>query len=354
MIRRHAVWACGLTVALAVAPAAARDDRSGTRGPDFSVEMQPTQVPQGGVVKLRVRVLAGPGTAKVEARLGRAVAQGTAWEHGDMLVVLPVAVGQTPGPAEVSLHVVAKDGDAQDVTATVTVVPGDFETDVLKVGRSFTQPSRAQRRRAHEDSRTFSSLWRRPLTARKWRGPFQAPMETPVTARFGTFRTLNGRVKSRHLGTDLRGHTGDVISATNDGRVVVVRNCFFSGNTVVVDHGLGMFSMYFHMSRFEVEPGQLVQRGQSLGLVGKTGRVTGAHLHWGVKMNGTYVNPAAVLALDLAEDPTLEPPSPDRPVIARRPVKTGAEALQDLEDDADVTQEEQAEDDSEAGEEAPP
>ena len=109
---------------------------------------------------------------------------------------------------------------------------------------------------------------------------------------------FNGKQKSQHYGMDLDGSTGDPIYAANDGEVVMVRDCFGSGNTVVLHHGARLFTAYFHMSKFETKPGAKVKRGQLIGLVGKTGRVTGPHLHFGAKIDGKWVNPLSVLALD--------------------------------------------------------
>ena len=112
------------------------------------------------------------------------------------------------------------------------------------------------------------------------------------------------------MGLDVRGTKGDPIKATNDGRVALARPCFYSGNTVVVDHGNGVQTLYFHMTRMAVKPGQMVAKGQLLGTVGDSGRVTGPHLHWGVKFSNTYVDPARLLALRLEDDPRLPSPPP--------------------------------------------
>jgi len=122
-----------------------------------------------------------------------------------------------------------------------------------------------------------------------------------MTAPFGDLRLFNGKAQSQHFGLDLDGRVGDPIEAANDGAVVMVRPCYASGNTVIVDHGGGLYTMYFHLSHFEVKEGQKVARGQLLGLVGRTGRVTGPHLHFSVKVDGLYVDGATVLGLPFAE-----------------------------------------------------
>jgi murein DD-endopeptidase MepM/ murein hydrolase activator NlpD len=110
---------------------------------------------------------------------------------------------------------------------------------------------------------------------------------------------INGERKSPHTGQDLRAVLDEPVLASNAGRVVLVRDCFFSGNSVLVDHGLGLYSMYFHLDQVKVKEGDLVEKGQVLGLAGMTGRATGPHLHWGFRLLGERVDPDAILALPL-------------------------------------------------------
>ena len=117
--------------------------------------------------------------------------------------------------------------------------------------------------------------------------------------RFGDKRVFNGKMQSQHYGVDLDGAVGAPIIAAQDGEVVLVRHCYTSGRTVLLYHGAGVYSAYFHMSRTRVRAGQRVRRGQRIGDVGKTGRVTGPHLHFSMRVDGLYVDPASVLALDL-------------------------------------------------------
>lgn len=119
---------------------------------------------------------------------------------------------------------------------------------------------------------------------------FQRPIDSLITSIYGTRRIFNNLKKSQHLGTDYRAAVGTSIQSSHRGRVILAKDLFFSGQTVIVDHGLGVFTMYGHLSAIQVEKGQLVEQGQVLGLAGKTGRVTGPHLHWGVKIHGHWVD----------------------------------------------------------------
>lgn len=123
------------------------------------------------------------------------------------------------------------------------------------------------------------------------------PRNSVITSRFGSGRLFNGTLTSRHLGVDFRGKTGDPIVAANRGVVALVANFFLAGNVVYIDHGDGVVTAYFHMSKALVERGDTVERGQTIGLVGATGRVTGPHLHWSARYGALTVNALDLVAL---------------------------------------------------------
>ena len=127
--------------------------------------------------------------------------------------------------------------------------------------------------------------------------PFLLPVEGPLSSSFGRRRVLNGERRSPHSGLDIAAPSGTPVSSPAPGRVTLTGDFYFNGNTVFVDHGGGLISMMCHLSRIDVSQGQAVARGDVLGLVGATGRVTGPHLHWSVSMNGNRVDPVQVMAL---------------------------------------------------------
>jgi murein DD-endopeptidase MepM/ murein hydrolase activator NlpD len=121
------------------------------------------------------------------------------------------------------------------------------------------------------------------------------PVTGPVSGVFGSQRILNGKPKNPHNGTDIAALEGTIIKAPADGVVELVHeNMFYTGNTLMLDHGFGLTSVYAHMSALLVNEGDLVKQGTPIGKVGKTGRVTGAHLHWGVTLNHTHLDPALI------------------------------------------------------------
>jgi murein DD-endopeptidase MepM/ murein hydrolase activator NlpD len=126
---------------------------------------------------------------------------------------------------------------------------------------------------------------------RLWEGRFLLPISSEVSSPFGYRRVINGTPRAPHTGVDLRAALGSEVFAPNHGRVVLLGDFFFSGHSLVLDHGAGLFTMYFHLSEFKVEMGGAVRRGDVIGLSGMTGRVTGPHLHWGARINGARVDP---------------------------------------------------------------
>ena len=120
--------------------------------------------------------------------------------------------------------------------------------------------------------------------------PFKAPLRTKITSIFGTRRLFNNNKKSQHLGTDYRARIGRKIRSSNSGKVVLSKSLFFSGNTVILDHGMGIFTLYGHLSKSIAKVGQVLDKNALLGAAGMTGRVTGPHLHWGVKVHGEWVD----------------------------------------------------------------
>lgn len=121
-------------------------------------------------------------------------------------------------------------------------------------------------------------------------------MPQEANSAFGTRSIFNGKPRNAHGGADFLSPSGTIVHAPNAGRIVVARSLYYSGNTVIIDHGLGVFSMLAHLSRIDVKEGDLIIANQTLGLVGATGRVTGPHLHWAVRAGNARVDPLSLLA----------------------------------------------------------
>lgn len=232
--------------------------------------------------------------------------------HGTYLALASVRVDQVEGALPLTVRLVTQ-GREQDVGGQLDVLPPDFRHRTLTVAPRFISPSKAQQRQMKEDQRAFDEAFDQDRVGPMFDDDFEWPRPAEVTAPFGDIRLYNGKKTNQHFGTDIDGSTGDPIFASNEGEVVMQRPCYGSGNTVVLFHGLGLFTAYFHLSRFDVKVGDHVDQGQRLGLVGMTGRVTGPHLHFGAKIRGRWVNAESVLRLHFppgtapSETPSLTP-----------------------------------------------
>jgi murein DD-endopeptidase MepM/ murein hydrolase activator NlpD len=167
------------------------------------------------------------------------------------------------------------------------------------VETKYTEPSKEQLGIINRDKQIKQDAFSHVSADREWAGVFRAPVDAPFSDTFGTQRTFNGQVRSVHQGLDFGASTGTPISAVNAGTVLLARPLYFEGNCVVLDHGQGLLTLYLHMSEIKVKEGNKVARGQELGLVGGTGRATGPHLHFAVRWQGTYLDPATLLKLQL-------------------------------------------------------
>ena len=147
------------------------------------------------------------------------------------------------------------------------------------------------------DTERLNAVWQSSAAERLWTAPFVRPVPQPANSRFGTRSIFNGEARNPHGGADFPSPRGTTVRAPNAGRIALAESLYFSGNTVIVDHGLGLFSLLAHLSTMAVHEGDRVAAGQIIGRVGATGRVTGPHLHWAVRANGARVDPMALIAL---------------------------------------------------------
>jgi murein DD-endopeptidase MepM/ murein hydrolase activator NlpD len=175
------------------------------------------------------------------------------------------------------------------VIAKVNVSKKNFPSERLKVDKKRVFLSKKNLARARKEGKlrrkAYANSAERPLFFK----PFDLPLNSKVTSIYGSRRIFNKKKQTQHLGTDFRAKTGTPIKSANRGRVVLSRNFFYSGNTVIIDHGLGIFTMYGHLSKRRVQEGEIIPEGTVIGLAGATGRVTGPHLHWGVTVNGMAI-----------------------------------------------------------------
>ena len=158
-------------------------------------------------------------------------------------------------------------------------------TDTSKV-----RPNKAQQKRVADELNEANAIYRNFADERQWSEPFALPMQSVITSHYGNARVFNGEVRSYHAGTDFRAAIGTPIRAINDGIVALSKERFMSGNSVIISHGEGIYSAYFHCSELKVAVGERVKKGQIIALSGDTGRVSGAHLHFSMMVQGVSVD----------------------------------------------------------------
>lgn len=182
-------------------------------------------------------------------------------------------------------------GEAMSCSAFVTVRAGKFPTERLAVEKQFVQPDPEQQKRAEEDQKKMRAIFETVTPERYWDGKFLLPLKGVTKGgNFGRRRILNGEARSPHTGVDFPALAGTPVFAAQAGKVVLAEELYYSGNTVVIDHGYGIYTLYAHLSAIEVKPGDSVTPAAEVGKVGATGRVTGPHLHWGLTVERARVN----------------------------------------------------------------
>jgi murein DD-endopeptidase MepM/ murein hydrolase activator NlpD len=171
------------------------------------------------------------------------------------------------------------------------IIEGKYPKEYLKVSKSKVKLSLKSQKRANKEYVKAIRLYRSFDPKLYWSDRFIYPINSKITSRFGTKRMFNGKLKSYHGGTDFRAKVGTAVKASNSGVVKLVKNRFYAGNSIIIDHGKGIFSSYYHLSKFKVKKGDFVKKGQIIALSGKTGRITGPHLHFGIRVYGVNVDP---------------------------------------------------------------
>ncbi|HXW57633.1 MAG TPA: M23 family metallopeptidase [Candidatus Cybelea sp.] len=273
-------------------------------GAEVTLGLSSAAARQGGLLELTLSSRAPLAQLKGEWA-GRALPFWTAAARQGAQTVqhalLGVDLERKPGRYELDLSGRFPPGDASFAChASIDVAAGKFAVESLKVAPGFVELSPEDRARANKESERVHAIFARLTPERLWSGPFQIPLTGSHSGHnFGKRRVLNGTSGSPHTGLDIPAPAGTPIHASQAGRVVLAENLFFSGNTVIVDHGLGVYTFYGHMKSINVTENEDVQVGAVLGLVGSTGRATGPHLHWSLIVDGARVNPLGIVRLKL-------------------------------------------------------
>lgn len=260
------------------------------------VSLDPARLTQGGISRLTVesaRPIAEIGAEIAGVKMPLKAHAGGRTFDGLMGIDLDAPAGSTA----LTLSGRHGDGKAFRIVRQVEIVQAEFLTEHLTLPRDKVDLDEATLARVRREAKLLKKIWPRVRSERLWTGPFATPVEGPIGGLFGSRRIINGEPRSPHTGQDIRAPAGNPVRASNSGEVVLVDDLFFAGKTVLIDHGQGLYTMYFHLSEIRVSKGKRVAKGERIGSVGATGRATGPHLHWGVRLGGARVSPSALIAV---------------------------------------------------------
>jgi len=285
-----------ICAALLLLVIAAPSVRSAAAGPGASrITLDARAFTPGELVIVTVAVPEGTTSVRVRALGHDAPAYPltpTRWQ-----ALVGIDLDQRTGAFEVTAEALEGSTPRGTVTHPLVVAAKQFPTRRLTVNPDFVNPPPDVMERIARESTLLQGIYTQSAAERLWQPPWIRPVPGTANSRFGTRSVFNGEARNPHGGADFLSGAGTPVKAPNAGRVVVARDLYFTGNTVIIDHGLGLFSMLAHLSRLDVHEGDAIAAGQVVGLVGATGRVTGPHLHWSLRVDGARVDPLAMLAL---------------------------------------------------------
>jgi hypothetical protein len=263
-----------------------------------SVSHEARSLQPGEVIRLRVEL--SEAVNEVEAKAFKKTfilypvvsERANVWEG-----LVGIDLGVVPDSHRVEITV-SKDGvKVWEDYYELQVLSKKFPTRRITVESKYVSPPQEELDRIRRESKKVAGIFSKSTRERFWDGPFSRPVPGETISGFGKRSIVNGSPRSPHSGTDFRAGRGTPIMAPNAGKVVLVQDLYFAGGTVVIDHGLGLYSYFAHLSKFHVAEGDYVEKGEVVGEVGATGRVTGPHLHWTVRLAGARVDPLSLMAV---------------------------------------------------------
>ncbi|HLM80780.1 MAG TPA: M23 family metallopeptidase [Terriglobales bacterium] len=231
--------------------------------------------------------------------LGHEIAFSFDASHKSWFALAGISLETKRGAYPIQLHAETLAGEAVSFEKEIRVERQRYPRVLLKVPGRYTAPNAEEQRQIEQDKETKAEAFKTLSPGREWKGSFAPPVNAEISDVFGVERVFNGSVQSTHQGLDFRVSSGTSVAAVNSGRIILARSLFFEGNCVVIDHGQGLLTLYLHLSKFLVQEGDEVSKGQPIGLSGGTGRATGPHLHLAVRWQGVYLDPQVLLKLSL-------------------------------------------------------
>ncbi len=259
-----------------------------------------TEVANGQVTVLEINLRdLDPAATDLKARFGPnaiALFQHPLKPSGIYCGLIGIPLSATPEKAVIELEWTDSRG-LQAASIPLYIIAGQYKSEALSVDSRHVTLSKKNLQRVRREKKEIRRIYAGSSDTRLWYGSFKNPLASDTTSAFGTRRLFNGQHRSYHRGTDFRARIGTPVYGSNSGTVRLAKNLFYSGNIVIVDHGMGIFTNYAHLSKIQVTAGQQIAKGHQIGLSGASGRVSGPHLHWAVKVNAVYVDPLQFLTV---------------------------------------------------------
>jgi hypothetical protein len=213
--------------------------------------------------------------------------------EGCYIALGAIELGSKPGP-----HIIKLEVGKKRKSLRLSVIKGKFPKLKITLPDDKVVLSPEDLDRTKRENERLEKIFQ-TMSDKLWEGCFVRPLKNELSTTFGTERVMNGKWVSIHKGVDIKGKEGEEVKASNNGRAVLAEGLFFGGNTIVLDHGQGIYTIYMHLSKMKVNPGDTVLKGEVIGLVGSSGRSTGPHLHFGAKVMNIPVNPVSLTDLKL-------------------------------------------------------
>ena len=217
-------------------------------------------------------------------------------DESKMYALLPISYYEKPADKMVKISY-KKNGSSKSESFSVKIKQGDYKKEKIQVTKSKVNPNKKHSKRISKEYHEAMKIYGTSTKENYLSTQFILPLDSFITSAFGKARIYNDTLKGYHSGTDFRAKVGTPIAATNDGVIVLAKDRFYAGGTVLIDHGQGIYSCYYHMSKFDVKVSQKIKKGDIIGLSGKSGRVTGPHLHFGFRVGGVQVDPLQFMEL---------------------------------------------------------
>lgn len=268
---------------------------AGAQPPSLQAAIEPAAVLPGDVLLVTVKATPDPISSGTCIWHDQNVPLHISGNGSTGFALLGIPSEAPAGTGRVRIEAIGSNATPVTADAAFTIRAKEFPLQRLTLPESQVTLSKKNLARHQREKEQIETALAQMHLEKLWQHPFQAPVPGAVISPFGVRRLINDKPRSSHSGVDLRAAAGEPVHACSDGQVILTGNHFFAGNSIYVDHGMGIVSMYFHLSKVSVTPGDHVAAGQVLGLAGSTGRSTGAHLHWGVRVNDCKVNPLSLI-----------------------------------------------------------